>query len=142
MEPAPTFVEIARILRSGGVFGAYEYAQLPTVNPTIDTALLRFFDRTKRIGVDEKAAESVVQTIDPVKQRWKSAGHLERLQASGHFRYGKEVGLHQWGNRQRPTYGQLLSLPGWRKSPTGGWPGGNSCRTRGIGDGIGSNHCW
>jgi ubiquinone/menaquinone biosynthesis C-methylase UbiE len=95
MEPAPTFAEVARILRPGGVFGAYEYNQLPTVNPAIDTALIRLFDRTKRIGVDEKAAEPAVQTVDPVKQRWKSSGHLERLQASGHFGYVKEVGLHQ-----------------------------------------------
>ena len=38
MEPEPTFAEVARILRPGGVFAAYDYDWPPVVDPELDEA--------------------------------------------------------------------------------------------------------
>ncbi len=96
MEPAPTFAEIARILRPGGVFAAYDYDWPPTLNWEVEHAYNECMDQFERVCV-ERNLEVFTGT------RWAKEQHLERMQASGHFRYVKEILLHsmEMGNAER-----------------------------------------
>jgi ubiquinone/menaquinone biosynthesis C-methylase UbiE len=93
MEPGPTFAEVVRILRPEGVFAAYDYDYeiTPITYWEVGLALQRFHEAVKRIRVpdEERVPEAAIH-------RWDKDGHLERMRASGHFRYVREVGfLHQ-----------------------------------------------
>jgi ubiquinone/menaquinone biosynthesis C-methylase UbiE len=90
MEPGPTFAEVARILKPGGVFAAYDYDYeiTPITCWEVGLALQRFHEAVKAIRPpDEEAIPEA--TI----HRWDKDGHLERMRASGHFRYVREVGF-------------------------------------------------
>ena len=86
MEPQTTFAEIARIMRDGGVFAAYDCDWPPTLNPQAEQAFeacmaaARAIERERRLSVEVR--------------HWDKAGHLERMKHSGRFRYVKEVLLH------------------------------------------------
>lgn len=77
MEHRSTIAEIARILRPGGIFAAYDYDWPPLVHWEIDAAFL---------------AVIAASGVDP--DRPEKARHLERLRASGRFRWVREVYLH------------------------------------------------
>ena len=84
MEPGPTLAEIARILRPGGVFAAYDYDWPPVVHWEVEAAfeelLVRVGDsRTDRLGYVSIAEKE---------------GHLERMRASGLFRFTREALVH------------------------------------------------
>ncbi|HET7855333.1 MAG TPA: hypothetical protein VFL41_02640 [Gaiellaceae bacterium] len=72
-----TIGEIARILRPAGIFAAYDYDWPPLVDWEVDAAFLAVI------------AASGVEADRPEKAR-----HLERLQASGRFRWVREFSLH------------------------------------------------
>ena len=106
MEPEPTFAEAARILRPGGVFAAYDYDWPPVVDPEVDEAfsnyLARWRDLRRRHGVGRGA------------DVWPKEGHLERMRASGRFRYCREVVLHsiEEGDADRIVgFARSISLP-------------------------------
>jgi ubiquinone/menaquinone biosynthesis C-methylase UbiE len=86
MEPQQTFTEIARILRDGGVFAAYDCDFPPTFNPQAEQAYNEC--RAKAEAVER------AQQIAPNVHQWNKNGHLERMKQSGRFRYVKEVVLH------------------------------------------------
>jgi SAM-dependent methyltransferase len=90
MEPGPTFAEVARILRPGGVFAAYDhdYEITPITYWEVELALQRFHEAVKRIRLPDEEA-----IPEAAIQRWDKDGHLERMRASGHFRYVREVGF-------------------------------------------------
>lgn len=96
MEPEPTFAEIVRILRPGGVFAAYDYDWPPTMNWEVENAYNASMEQFERIRA-ERNLELFSGT------RWAKEQHLERMQASGHFRYVKEILLHsvEMGNAER-----------------------------------------
>jgi SAM-dependent methyltransferase len=77
MEPESTIVEIARLLRPGGAFAAYDYDWPPLIEPTVDEAFL-----------------AVIEAGGVRRDRPEKAAHLERLRDSGHFRITREVFLH------------------------------------------------
>jgi SAM-dependent methyltransferase len=77
MEHRSTIAEIARILRPGGIFAAYDYDWPPLVHWEVDAAFL---------GVIAAAG------VDP--DRPEKARHLARLGASGRFRWVREFCLH------------------------------------------------
>jgi len=87
MEPESTFEEIARLLRPGGVFAAYDYYWPPAMRWDLATE----FDRLL-----EKATE-VEEGLDPALsvRQWAKAGHLERMKRSGLFRFVTECHVHQ-----------------------------------------------
>ncbi|MHB8599271.1 MAG: class I SAM-dependent methyltransferase [Ktedonobacteraceae bacterium] len=96
MEPAPTFAEIARILRPGGVFAAYDYDWPPTMNWEVEQAYDECMDQFERMRIE--------RNLEVFTGRgWAKEQHLERMQASGHFRYVKEILLHsmEMGNAKR-----------------------------------------
>lgn len=86
MEPDSTFAEVARILRDGGVFAAYDCDWPPTLNAEAEQAYNACRARAEAIERSRRLAPEVHQ--------WNKGGHLERIRQSGRFRYVKEVVLH------------------------------------------------
>ncbi len=86
MEPDGTFAEVARILRDGGVFAAYDCDWPPTLNAEAEQAY----------NACRAKAEALERSIrlTPEVHQWNKGGHLERIRQSGRFRYVKEIGLH------------------------------------------------
>ena len=82
MEHRSTIDEIARILRQGGVFAAYDYDWPPLVDWQVDAAFLAVLEAS---GVDPARPEK--------------ARHIERLQASGRFRWVREFFVHRRESR-------------------------------------------
>ena len=86
MEPAATLAEIARILRPGGLFAAYDYDAPPTITWELDRL----------------AQELVMRTITLIRERglaptikiWPKDKHLDHMRESGHFRFAREALLH------------------------------------------------
>jgi ubiquinone/menaquinone biosynthesis C-methylase UbiE len=96
MDPRRTLSEVARVLRPGGVFAAYDYDWPPLVQWEIEAAFLAVIEAS---GVDPARPEK--------------ARHVERLQASGHFRSVREVFVHarEHGDAQRLTLLPLVFGP-------------------------------
>ncbi len=99
MEPDPTLAEVARLLRPGGVFAAYDYDWPPICNWEVEQA---FQDMLRRVW----KARGI-----PKKLRYDKSEHLERMAGSGHFRFTREVVLHsrERGGAER-IVGMALSL--------------------------------
>jgi ubiquinone/menaquinone biosynthesis C-methylase UbiE len=87
MEPEATFAEAARILAVGGVFAAYDYEWPPTTGAW--EAEAAYTECMQRVREYEKTVKS-----KPLLKHWNKAQHLTRLQASGRFRYTKEMVVH------------------------------------------------
>ena len=80
MEPGPTLAEVARILRPGGVFAAYDYDWPPVVHWEVEAAFEEMLRR--------------VQHNRGERPRHEKEGHLGRIATSGHFRYTREALVH------------------------------------------------
>jgi len=98
MEPEPTFAEVARILRPGGVFAAYDCDWPPTVNweaEAADQEIQETVRRAEAIGAERGWYAGV--------QRWEKKGHLERMRGSNRFHFVKEILVHsiETGNAER-----------------------------------------
>ena len=100
MEPEPTFKEVSRILRPGGVLAAYQYESLVTCSPDTDAAF-----REVRASVGRLRGELA---LDEGRRRWPVS--RERFEASGRFRFVAETSVHsvEEGNAAR-LVGFLLS---------------------------------
>ena|SRR5581483_6265499 len=86
MEPTATLAEIARILRPGGLFAAYDYDSSPAIHWELDRLALEISSRTVEIIRERGLAQSL--------QIWPANKSLEPLRESGHFRFTREVLLH------------------------------------------------
>jgi SAM-dependent methyltransferase len=85
MEPEPTLAEAARVLRRGGVFAAYDYDIVPVCEWRAETAFRELIRRRRAYRV----ARGTYSGAD----RWPKETHLERIEASGRFRYTREIVL-------------------------------------------------
>jgi SAM-dependent methyltransferase len=106
MEPESTFAEVERILRPGGVFAAYDYDWPPIVDPELDEAFKAYQGRRQQA----RQARGIERGAD----RWAKGKHLERMRASGRFRFCRELVLHsiEEGNAQRIVgFARSLGLP-------------------------------
>jgi len=103
MEPKRTLTEVARILRVGGVFAAYDYDWPPTTGVWMADAA--YEECMKAINAQEERLSS-----DRRVHKWQKDGHLRQIADSGFFRYTKEVVLHheEMGDADR-FVGLLLS---------------------------------
>jgi len=86
MEPESTFAEIARILRPGGVFAAYDCDWPPTVNWAIEEAHYSFLAQLRMTEKTHGYSRDV--------RSWDKHQHLGRMRESGQFRLTKEIVLH------------------------------------------------
>ena len=102
MEPEPTFAEVARILRPGGVFAAYDCDWPPTFYWQVEEAYDACIQRAAALERAHGTAEGV--------RHWNKRQHGERIRASGHFRFVKEIKVHhvEQGDAER-IVGVLLS---------------------------------
>lgn len=86
MEPEGALAELARVLRPGGVFAAYDDDWPPVVHRDAEEAFFAFVQRI----VDLRKRHGIRSEM----QQWDKAGHLDRLRGCGHFRYAREMSLH------------------------------------------------
>ena len=86
MEPTATLAEIARILRPGGLFAAYDYDWPPTLHWELDRLALEVRKRLVELVRERGLAPSL--------KIWSKEQHLERMRESAHFRFTREVLLH------------------------------------------------
>ena len=101
MEPTATLAEVARILRSGGLFAAYDYDFPFVIEPALDAAVEACLER----------ARGVRRARSSYPPRWGKSEHLERMAASGLFSRTREIVLHgeSSGGVER-VLGSLLSI--------------------------------
>lgn len=97
MEPGPTLAEVARILRPGGVFAAYDYDWPPVAHWEVEAA---FEELLSRIFESRKDRLGYVSLPD-------KEGHLERMRASGLFRFTREALVH---SRERGTAERIVGM--------------------------------
>lgn len=87
MEPTGTFVESARVLRSGGVFAAYDYDWPPATSSwVVDQAYTDSMNLARKLEHEHGLTNALNQ--------WDKPGHLARMEASGCFRFVRECLLH------------------------------------------------
>jgi SAM-dependent methyltransferase len=86
MEPASTLAEIARILRPGGLFAAYDYDWPPALNWELEQVYQEIDNH-----FDELLRERGLTGNLP---KWPKNTHLDRMRDSGHFRFTRELFLH------------------------------------------------
>jgi SAM-dependent methyltransferase len=106
MEPWPVFAEAARLLRPGGVFGAYDYDWPPLIDPELDEAYAAY--QRRRGELREQRG------IQRGGDRWPKHEHLARMRDSGCFAWCREVVLHsvEDGNAERVGgFARSLGLP-------------------------------
>ncbi len=86
MEPTSTLAEIARILRPGGLFAAYDYDAPPTIRWELDQLAQEVTSRL--LGLIQERG------LAPTLKIWPKNKSLDPLRESGHFRFTREVLLH------------------------------------------------
>jgi ubiquinone/menaquinone biosynthesis C-methylase UbiE len=86
MEPTSTLAEIARILRPGGLFAAYDYDWPPTIHWELD--LLAQELAMRLVGLIRERG------LAPSLKIWPKDKHLDCMRESAHFRFTREVLLH------------------------------------------------
>jgi len=86
MDPHVVLPEVARLLRPGGVFAAYDYDQVPAIDARLDEAFARVIDERW------KARERL--GIHAVTSTWPKSQHIDRLRESGLFAFAREVHCH------------------------------------------------
>ena len=96
-DPARALPEIARILRPGGVFAAFDCDWPPCVDAELGAA---FADFDRRV-----TAQEVRRGLRPPYA--DKDGHLARLRDGGRFRHATEIALHR---RETGDAGRLLAV--------------------------------
>src|SRR5262249_1126657 len=87
MDPQPTFSEVNRILRPGGVFAAYDYDWPVVITPETDLLYDEFMARLDAIASSQGA--NFGQGAGDHKDE-----HLARMRASGQFHLTREISVH------------------------------------------------
>lgn len=98
-DPHRALPEVARILRPGGVFCAFDYDWPPVIDAEVDAAYFAA-DRRYRALEEERCL---------VPRRAAKSGHLPRMRESGLFRTTREVALH---HQSRGGAEELMTLVG------------------------------
>jgi len=86
MEPEPTFAEVARVLRTEGVFAAFDCDWPPAIHWEAEAAYIAFLDQVRRVENERGVYEAV--------KRWSKKQHLDRMRDSGRFRFIREIAVH------------------------------------------------
>lgn len=86
MEPTSTLAEIARILRPGGLFAAYDYEWPPTLNWELELVYQEVDACFEKLLQERGLTQNL--------PRWRKDRHLGRMRESAHFRFTREFFLH------------------------------------------------
>jgi len=100
MEPTATLAEIARILRHGGLFAAYDYDTPPTITWELDRLALEVNERFVALIRERGLAHTL--TI------WPKNKSLDPLRESGHFRFTHGVVLHSIEHGDAARYLEMM----------------------------------
>lgn len=86
MDPRSVLPEVARLLRPGGVFAAYDYDVVPVIEPRVDAAFSRVIDvrweARERLGIHAGSSQ------------WPKSEHVARIRESGRFAFARKVHCH------------------------------------------------
>ena len=95
MEPTSTLAEIARILRPGGIFAAYDYDWPPAIHWELEQIYQEVDERFEALEQERQLSQNL--------PRWSKDAHLDHMRNSGHFRFTRELLLHhiEQGNATR-----------------------------------------
>ena len=106
MDRQPTFAEVKRILRPGGVFAAYDYDWPVIITPETDLLYDEFMARLDAIAASQGA--DFGRGAGDQKEE-----HLARMRESGQFRLTREISIHseEHGDAER-FIGLMLSNSG------------------------------
>ncbi|GIN72633.1 hypothetical protein J14TS2_31080 [Bacillus sp. J14TS2] len=105
MDPQPTLREFARVLRTGGVFAAYDCDWPPSFTMEVEEhyqALIAL-------------AESRVTELAPAKQlafKWNKDEHLQQIRESQLFSFSKEIVFHHWEQCDATRYANIALSQG------------------------------
>jgi ubiquinone/menaquinone biosynthesis C-methylase UbiE len=86
MEPTTTLTEVARILRPGGLFAAYDYDWPPAIHWELDLLVQEMGRRLVELVREHGMPQNL--------KLWPKDKHLDHMRGSGHFRFINEVFLH------------------------------------------------
>lgn len=102
MEPESTLKEINRILKSGGVFAAYDYDGSPVTNIDMEIAYGVFYNAVNHI-------ENSNQKIKESFFRYPKEQHLHNIIKSGYFKFTREIVFmtSEESNAEKFYYGAL-----------------------------------
>jgi SAM-dependent methyltransferase len=137
MEPEPTFREVRRILRRGGVFAAIDCDWPPVVGDDIAEQAwddcrqqIRVFETRLAEGLSGRALRAPVAPLDRKSahrarvdgladsllpdgvRSWAKSGHLDRMLASGQFAWGREVAMTSSDEGDAARFIRLLESQG------------------------------
>ena len=103
MEPESMLREVARVLRPGGVFAAYDCDWPPTVDWRAEAAYEALMDKVEALVAARQPKEQQVT-------KWPKREHLRNIETSEHFRFAKEIVFHNEDSRILSTNACLASL--------------------------------
>lgn len=106
MEPESTLAEVDRILKKGGIFAAYDYDWPPVCGFRAELACQKLFD----------AVRELEREFPDPGVRWNKEKHLERIAASGYFRYTREI---MFANSERFTAERFVAVAASRSNLRG-----------------------
>jgi|SRR5690606_15462408 len=89
MEPQSTLREFARVLRTGGIFAAYDCDWPPAFNWEIEERYKQLIKLS-----DNRVAQ--LSSSEQQAHKWDKEKHLAKIQNSGLFRFSKEIVFHHW----------------------------------------------
>lgn len=105
MDPQPTLQEFARVLRSGGIFAAYDCDWPPVSTPELEQA----YEQLIQLA-DKRVSELIENGKEAYK--WPKDRHLQQIQNSGLFRYSREIVFHHWERFDAERYANLALSQG------------------------------
>jgi ubiquinone/menaquinone biosynthesis C-methylase UbiE len=105
MEPTATLAEIARILRSGGLFAAYDYDAPPTIRWELDQLAQEFTMRLVQLVREREHANPL--------QIWPKNKSLDPLRESTRFRFTREIFLHSIEQGDATRYLEVMQSSGF-----------------------------
>lgn len=106
MDPESTLQEISRVLRSGGVFAAYDCDWPLALNQHVEERY------SKLISKADELLAALLPDADRA-YKWDKEGHLTRIKDSGHFSFAREIVFHNLESCDAERYiGLTLSQGG------------------------------
>lgn len=105
MEPASTLAEIARILRPGGLFAAYDYDWPPALNWELEQVYQEVDNHFDELLRKRELTGNL--------SKWPKDTHLDRIRDSNHFRFTRELFLHHIEQGDAARFLEMILTSGY-----------------------------